>query len=102
MKDNIKKVEFIDKWPNGRPYKHGAMKIYFYFPPAKRQVAVREIRDFMTEHGYKQSEDYHIPAWNWPGFYSTDFYGDTVTITFTNDQQFVMAKLSWDNQDAEF
>ena len=90
---NIAKVEFIDKWPNGRPFKHGAMKISFVFPPASRLSAEADIEAMMEDHGYVRGEDYHIPAWNFSG---NHVVRSPIHITFNTDEVFVMAKMTWD------
>jgi hypothetical protein len=99
---NIKAVRFADKWPNGRPFKHGAMEVQFGFQPASFASAVDEIEAYMTERGYVQGKDYHVPAWNTYGYGSTignrhvksPFY-----ITFNDDETFVMAKMGWGADD---
>ena len=91
------RTEFMDTWPNGRPFKHGAMKVHFIFRPASRISAEADIESFMEDHGYERGVHYHIPAWNYPNQYPREeFWDDKLTITFNNDETFVMAKLGWD------
>jgi len=94
---NIKSAEFADTWPNGRKFKHGAMKFKFNFPPMTFEGAADEIDVYMEERGYTRGVDYHIPAWNMPGNYVMgNSVKSEVYITFDNDETFVMAKLAWD------
>lgn len=96
---NISKVEFADTWPNGRKFKHGAMKIHFQFQPQSRLAAIDEVEMFMSSKGYVRSEDYHIPGWNFNGY---NYVRNDFFITFDSDEKFVMAKLSWqDTEDEE-
>ena len=96
---NIKASKFLSTWPNGRPYKHGAMEISFGYNPTSRTSAEGEIELFMRGHGYVRSEHYHIPLWNFNtrgynhGY--PDYVNDRLIITFATDEQFVMAKMSW-------
>lgn len=98
---NIAKVEFTDKWPNGRIFKHGAMMIKFIFPPASRISAEADIEAMMENHGYKRGKDYHIPSWNFSGYLGIR---NPTYITFNDDETFVMAKMTWalDEDDDEF
>lgn len=95
---NIKSAEFADTWPNGRKFKHGAMKFKFNFPPMTFENAADEIDAFMEDRGYTRGSDYHIPGWNMLGNYAAmgNPVKHEVYITFNNDETFVMAKLSWD------
>jgi hypothetical protein len=102
MPGNISGVKFVDKWPNGRNFKHGAMMIQFRFPPASFDTAVGEVDMYMSEHGYVRGKDYHVPSWNTYGYgvsigaryIRTPFY-----LTFNDDETFVMAKMSWGASD---
>jgi hypothetical protein len=96
-------TEFVSTWPNGRPFKHGAMKLKFQFHAKSRLAAEGDIELFMAENGYKRSEDYHIPDWNFSyAPRSTPEYVPTeIIITFATDEQFVMAKMAWGLQDEE-
>jgi hypothetical protein len=100
---NIKSSKFLTTWPNGRPYKHGAMELSFGYNPSSRTSAEGEIELFMKHHGYVRGEDYHIPAWNYsPVRYRYDYpeyIKDRLIITFATDEQFVMAKMAWGLQD---
>lgn len=97
---NIETAVMTDKWPNGRPFKHGAMKINFGFHPGSFVAACDEVESFMAEKGYQRGRDYHIPAWNRLGKYSkSEHIRDEFYITFDSDETFVMAKLAWDLQD---
>ncbi len=93
---NTKKTAFRDTWPNGRPYKHGAMEFFFHFKPHTRLMAEEQIVEFMKDKGYERGVDYHIPGWNYPSYDNgIEFWKDSIIITFNDDETFVMAKLSW-------
>lgn len=89
---NIRGIEFVDAWPNGRKFRHGAMRIDFIFHPKSRIPAEADVEALMESRGYGRGVDYHIPGWNYSGYHvRKPFY-----ITFDNDEVFVMAKMSWD------
>lgn len=95
---DMNKTKFLDKWPNGRPFKHGAMEIHFIFAPASRMSAEADVECLMEDMlEYERGEDYHIPAWNYSYPGQTDYWKGHITITFDNDETFVMTKLMWDN-----
>jgi hypothetical protein len=93
---NIKSATLTSTWPNGRKFKHGAMVIKFSFPPNTVSGAVAEVEQFLTDNGLIRSEDYHIPAWNYSQNQHYDFFKDEMTVTFANDEVFVMTKMGWD------
>jgi len=97
-KVNIDKTEFIDKWPNGRPFKHGAMKISFIFSPASCMSAELDVEAIMGSNGYERGKDYNIPSWNFSRNYGklTPYIGKDIIITFNDIDTFIMAKLGWD------
>ena len=92
---NIKRVEFTDRWPNGREFRHGALEIAFIFRPSSRISAEADIEALMEDHGYYRGKDYHIPNWNFGG---EKWVRDPVYVTFNSDEDFVMAKMMWDVQ----
>jgi hypothetical protein len=92
---NIKSATLTSTWPNGRKFKHGAMVIKFSFPPNTVAGAEAEIEQFMHDNGLTRSVDYHIPAWNHTRYQQYDFYTNEMTITFVNDEVFVMTKMGW-------
>jgi hypothetical protein len=90
------KIRFRDKWPNGRPFRHGAMEIEFIFRPLSRLAAEAEIEMFMETYDLVRGKDYHIPGWNYPNNSMPDFWQRSITITFNDDETFVMTKMRWD------
>ena len=93
---NIYGVRFADTWPNGRPFKHGAMIIEFIFHPRTREVAEADVESLMSLQGYERGRDYHIPGWNYGKFGSGRNHVNTpYYITFNDDETFVMAKMTW-------
>jgi hypothetical protein len=100
MTGNIRSAELVARWPNGRPFKHGAMNIIFYYPYSTRISAEAEIEQYMRDKlDYTRGVDYRIPAWNYPNNItrSSSVFVIGVTITFTSAETFVMTKLMWDN-----
>lgn len=97
---SIKKVEFRDTWPNGRPYKHGAMAIFFKTNPRSVLAAEDEIEQYLASYDLIRSRDYHIPPWNFNRVSRYSINSNNITspiiITFNDDETFVMTKLSWD------
>lgn len=90
------KIRFLDKWANGRKFKHGAMELAFIFSPASRLAAEAEIEMFMETYDLVRGKDYHIPGWNYPNYSIPDFWGRNITITFNDGETFVMTKMRWD------
>lgn len=100
MTNNVISTTFLDKWPNGRLYKHGAMAIKFWNRPKTRQSAIRDIEGYMQLQDLVRSEHYHIPDWNFQpvrAAHQTDeWINETVIVTFVTEEHFIMAKLAWD------
>lgn len=92
---DLYRTKFCDTWPNGRPFKHGALEIYFVFRPSSRISAEADVEALMEDQGWERGVDYHIPAWNYSTPKQESFWSDKLTITFNDDETFVMAKLSW-------
>ena len=100
MTIEITKTEFLANWPNGRPFKHGAMKISMDFHLYTQHELCTGIEQFMQQRaGQTRGIDYNIPAWNFAGIHHhprKEEWTHQVTITFVNDETFVMAKMQWD------
>jgi len=98
---DIDRTRFRDTWPNGRPYKHGALEVFFIFKPGSGISAEADVGDMMKEKGFIRGVDYHIPGWNYDTFTSLAFSPgrtlnkESLIITFNDDETFVMAKLGW-------
>jgi len=95
---NIRGVEFVSKWPNGREFRHGAMRIDFIFHPESRISAEADVEALMESRGLERGADYHIPAWNFRGGGPGGGVRKPFHITFNSDEDFVMAKMMWDVQ----
>jgi len=91
------KTRLLDTWPNGRPFKHGAMEIHFIFRPASRISAEADVEAAMEDLlGYTRGKEYHIPGWNYPSACDRgEFWKQHLTLTFNDDETFVMTKLMW-------
>jgi hypothetical protein len=98
--NNVSSTTFLDKWPNGRLYKHGAMAIEFCNRPKNGYTAIRDIEGFMQTQELVRSEHYHIPAWNFPplrtGVEIDEWISNPLIVTFATEEHFIMAKLAWD------
>jgi hypothetical protein len=92
---NIRGIEFVSKWPNGRDFRHGAMRIDFFFHPMSRISAEADVEALMESRGLDRGVDYHIPDWN---FWGNSGVRKPFHITFNSDEDFVMAKMMWDLQ----
>jgi hypothetical protein len=101
MPSNVISAKFLDKWPNGRLYKHGAIALTFRYTPISRVSAIGEIELYMQTQDLVRTEHYHVPEWNFRPEYGgtlpvTEWINSTLIATFVSDELFVMAKLSWD------
>ena len=103
LPSNIRSVKFLDTWPSGRPFKHGAMEITFKFPPFNGVSAKKEVEFFLEGHGLELSKDYHIPGWNFVsnGYYLDSSHNGSIIITFDRDEVFVMTKLGWSSNEED-
>lgn len=93
-RSNISKVDFISELPNGRQLTHGGMTFEFRYVMSGQVTIEAEIAMFMQQWGYQQGEHYNIPQWNYP--YVDWNRKRPFIITFSDDEQFVMAKLEID------
>lgn len=70
------------------------MMLSFRYHPASRNAAEGDVEYFMEDHGLIRGVDYHIPGWNYATHDKDVLLGNgCITITFVDDQTFVMAKL---------
>lgn len=102
---NIQSIKFLDTWPNGRKFKHGALEVKFLFQPKHREAAEGDIEAFMEYKGYERGKDYTIPGYNYSIIYrearEMTWVREPFIVTFTSDEIFVMAKMTW-NVDEEY
>jgi hypothetical protein len=99
MTVEIIKTELVANWPNGRPFKHGAMILSISPHLSSHRELCAGIEQFMSSQaGQTRGTDYHIPGWNFYRHHTpyTQVRMDKITITFANDETFVMTKMQWD------
>lgn len=89
---NISRSRPVSCWPNGRPFRHGAIEIEFVFPPVSKLSAKYDIENFMEDHDFQLGVDYFIPDWNFSG---TSMVRSPVYVTFESHEKFFLAKMSW-------
>jgi hypothetical protein len=97
--NNVSSTTFLDKWPNGRLYKHGAMAIEFWNRPKNSYKAICDIEEFMQSQELVRSDHYHIPPWNFPvsrTIMADEWVANPLIVTFATEEHFIMAKLAWD------
>jgi long-subunit fatty acid transport protein len=95
---NLDKTELRDKQGEYRT-RHGSLAVYFIFPPGSRISAIADIEALMEDRGYELGVHYNIPEWNWVGPIGEESMSYTrryVTVMFTSEEIFIMAKLSGD------
>jgi hypothetical protein len=98
---NVISTIFLDKWPNGRLYKHGGMAITFRIRPSTRVSALPNSEKFMDSRGFTRTNHYHVPEWNFsPQRHATavadEYISNPLIVTFATEEHFIMAKLAWD------
>jgi hypothetical protein len=97
---NVISTIFLDKWPNGRLYKHGGMAITFRIRPSTRVSAIHNIEKFMDSRGFTRTNHYHVPEWNFQpvrtAVETQEWITNPLIVTFATEEHFIMAKLAWD------
>jgi hypothetical protein len=91
---HIRSAKFLSEWGNGRPLKHGAMRIEFE-QPHTRYAVTELVEKFMYIQGeYIRGEHYHIPGWNFG--HATEFVS-SILVTFVDSDTFITVKMCWED-----